>query len=308
MDRSLMERDHFAPETSRVLPPYSQLPRWIGSSPTTGAALGAGDAVSPHSVEPVPLPGWNLAWRRRTPPQIEEDQLQEEKRLKAGSDSLSKSASPTTPVPTPSPTSKTRGIPPVRTRNTPPESPSPSPTTSPAGMIDVTFEEQDPEGKREWDNTSYATLPPIHQEAEINIEATPGPSSAPHTYASAAAATRTAPPSPHPPAQMPEQPTDRQTAKYPPIITVPSAAADCTEEGYKYTTSHAPADSTGTTEATTTTTTTATTTTTTTTTTQTTTATPMAATTTAATTTPGAAATTTAGHTTCSGANHVRIN
>ncbi|CAK1600927.1 unnamed protein product [Parnassius mnemosyne] len=207
LDRPLMERDLFVPERSRVLPPYSQLPRRIGSIPATGAALGAGEAVSPPSVDSVPLPRRNLASRRRTSPQLEEDELQEQKRLKAGSDSLSESASPSNLTSTSLPFEK-REIPPITRRNTPPDSPSPPPNTPPVGMIDIQeFEEQDPEGERAWDNTSYATLPPIQQEP------TPGPSSAPHSYAGAAAAPRMAPPSPPLSAQTPDQTTGRQTAK-----------------------------------------------------------------------------------------------
>ncbi|CAG4980993.1 unnamed protein product [Parnassius apollo] len=43
-DRPLMERDLFAPETSRVLPSLGQIPRRKGSSPAHGAALGANEA------------------------------------------------------------------------------------------------------------------------------------------------------------------------------------------------------------------------------------------------------------------------
>ncbi|CAK1596815.1 unnamed protein product [Parnassius mnemosyne] len=202
LDRPLMERDLFAPERSRVLPPYSQLPRRIGSSSATGTALGAGEAVSPPSVEPAPLPRRSQASRRRTPPEIDKDQLQEEKRLRAGSDSLSDSASPPSSVTPP----ERQAPQPVVRHNIPPN--SPSPTTSPACTADMQdFGEEDPEGEREWDNTSYATLAPMQDSQPVNQEPMPGPSSAPDSYAQIAAAPRSAPPSPPPPsAQKQQQP------------------------------------------------------------------------------------------------------
>ncbi|CAK1604169.1 unnamed protein product [Parnassius mnemosyne] len=213
LDRPFMERDLFAPERSRLLPPYSQLPRRIGSSPATGAALGTGEAVFPLSVKPAPLPRRSLASWRRTPPEINEDELQEEKRLKAGSHSLSDSASPTT-SPTPPEWQAPQSL--VR-HNNPPN--TPSPTTSPACTNDMEdLVEQDPEGERKWDNTSYATLAPMQDAQTSNHEPIPGPSSAPDSYAHIAAAPRTAP-LPSPPSVLrPQQPADNQTAKYPPII------------------------------------------------------------------------------------------
>ncbi|CAK1597065.1 unnamed protein product [Parnassius mnemosyne] len=206
LDRPLMERDLFAPERSRVLPPYSQLPRRIGSIPAPGAALGAGEAVSSPSAELAPLPRRSLASRRRTPPEIEQDQLQEEKRLRAGSDSLSDSASPSASATPP----EIQAPQPVVRHNRPPN--SPTPTTSPACTADMQdFGEEDPEGEREWDNTSYATLAPIQDSQPANQEPIPGPSSAPDSYAQIAAAPRSAPPSPPPPpAQKEQQP---QTAR-----------------------------------------------------------------------------------------------
>ncbi|CAK1596716.1 unnamed protein product [Parnassius mnemosyne] len=221
LDRPLMERDLFAPERSRVLPPYSQLPRRIGSSSATGTALGAGEAVSPPSVEPAPLPRRSQASRRRTPPEIDKDQLQEEKRLRAGSDSLSDSASPPSSVTPP----ERQAPQPVVRHNIPPN--SPSPTTSPACTADMQdFGEEDPEGEREWDNTSYATLAPMQDSQPVNQEPMPGPSSAPDSYAQIAAAPRSAPPSPPPPsAQKQQQPVNNQ-AKYPPIIDLKSSLWD----------------------------------------------------------------------------------
>ncbi|CAK1597174.1 unnamed protein product [Parnassius mnemosyne] len=207
LDRPLMERDLFAPERSRVLPPYSQLPRRIGSIPAPGAALGAGEAVSSPSAELAPLPRRSLASRRRTPPEIDEDQLQEEKRLRAGSDSLSDSASPPSSVTPP----ERQASQPVVRHNIPPN--SPSPTTSPACTADMQdFGEEDPEGEREWDNTFYATIAPIQDSQPANQEPIPGPSSAPDSYAQIAAAPRSAPPSPPPPpVQKPQQPSRNQT-------------------------------------------------------------------------------------------------
>ncbi|CAK1596744.1 unnamed protein product [Parnassius mnemosyne] len=185
LDRPLMERDLFVPERSRVLPPYSQLPRRIGSIPAPGAALGAGEVVSSPSAELAPLPRRSLASRRRTPPEIEQDQLQEEKRLRAGSDSLSDSASPSASATPP----EIQAPQPVVRHNRPPN--SPSPTTSPACTADMQdFGEEDPEGEREWDNTSYATLAPIQDSQPVNQEPIPGPSSAPDSYAQIAAAPR----------------------------------------------------------------------------------------------------------------------
>ncbi|CAK1596779.1 unnamed protein product [Parnassius mnemosyne] len=207
LDRPLMERDLFAPERSRVLPPYSQLPRRIGSIPAPGAALGAGEAVSSPSAELAPLPRRSLASRRRTPPEIEQDQLQEEKRLRAGSDSLSDSASPSASATPP----EIQAPQPVVRHNRPPN--SPSPTTSPACTADMQdFGEEDPEGEREWDNTSYATLAPIQDSQPVNQEPIPGPSSAPDSYAQIAAAPRSAPSSPPPPPAQKEQQPAAATA------------------------------------------------------------------------------------------------
>ncbi|CAK1597152.1 unnamed protein product [Parnassius mnemosyne] len=207
LDRPLMERDLFAPERSRVLPPYSQLPRRIGSIPAPGAALGAGEAVSSPSAELAPLPRRSLASRRRTPPEIEQDQLQEEKRLRAGSDSLSDSASPSASATPP----EIQAPQPVVRHNRPPN--SPSPTTSPACTADMQdFGEEDPEGEREWDNTSYATLAPIQDSQPVNQEPIPGPSSAPDSYAQIA---RSAPPSPPPPpAQKEQQPAETELGAF----------------------------------------------------------------------------------------------
>ncbi|CAG5029453.1 unnamed protein product [Parnassius apollo] len=94
LDRPLMERDLFAPDRSRILPPISHIPKRKGSSPATGTALGTSGAEPPPSAEPAPLPRRNLASRRRTPPEIDNEELQEERRLKA-------SATTTTNTPTP---------------------------------------------------------------------------------------------------------------------------------------------------------------------------------------------------------------
>ncbi|CAG4952232.1 unnamed protein product, partial [Parnassius apollo] len=88
LDRPLMERDLLAPEKSRVLPSCSQIPKRKESPPATGVTLGAIGAEPPPIAEPAPLPRRNIASRIRTPSELEEEDLQEEKRLKAGSDSV----------------------------------------------------------------------------------------------------------------------------------------------------------------------------------------------------------------------------
>ncbi|CAG4936367.1 unnamed protein product [Parnassius apollo] len=61
-------------------------------------------------------------------------------------------------------------------------------------------------------------LAAIQEEAQqINFEPTPGPSTAPDSYARVAAAPITAPPSLPPPASRRKQSTERRTAKYPPL-------------------------------------------------------------------------------------------
>ncbi|CAG5009655.1 unnamed protein product [Parnassius apollo] len=67
LDRPLMERDLLAPEKSRVLPAYSQIPRRKGSPPATGVALGASRTEPLPIAEPAPLSRRNIASRRRTP-------------------------------------------------------------------------------------------------------------------------------------------------------------------------------------------------------------------------------------------------
>ncbi|CAG4942346.1 unnamed protein product [Parnassius apollo] len=154
LDRPLMERDLLAPDKSRVLPAYSQIPRRKGSPPATGVALGASGAEPPPIAKPAPLPRRNIASRRCTPPELEEEDLQEEKRLKAGSDSVSESASASTSASTSKDTPTPPRKQPVTRHNSPPESPYPttSPTCMQSEMQD--FGEQYPEGEKPSDSTS----------------------------------------------------------------------------------------------------------------------------------------------------------
>ncbi|CAK1597048.1 unnamed protein product [Parnassius mnemosyne] len=194
LDRPLMERNLFAPEKSRIIPPLSQIPRRIGSPPLSSAALIASGTERVSNQETA-ITARQTA-KRRTPPEMGLDDTQDEKRHKQGSRTPSSDSSSSTESTPPSPTPE-REI--INTRfSQPPESPTPIRSSS-------TIKKQE----RTQDNENPTQ--------EMDTEPIPGPSTAPGSYARIAAAPRTAQPTPPTTRQTP--PTEAPTmAKYPPII------------------------------------------------------------------------------------------
>ncbi|CAG5001808.1 unnamed protein product [Parnassius apollo] len=121
LDRPFIERNLFDPEKSRIIPPVSQIPRRIGSPPLS---------PSPVTSRADRTLSFELATTSRlavklAPPQVESDELQDEKRPKLGSRTPSSDEESTSSMPSP-------------THINPPKSPSLTKTLS-----DIPTETQD---------------------------------------------------------------------------------------------------------------------------------------------------------------------
>ncbi|CAK1593815.1 unnamed protein product [Parnassius mnemosyne] len=190
-----MERNLFAPEKFRIIPPLSQIPRRIGSPPLTSSAPIASE-IERVSNSKLAITARQTA-KRRKPPEMGIDDTQEEKRHKQGSRTTSSDSSSTESTP-PSPTPE-REI--VNTRySQPPE--SPSPIRSSYGIRD-----------KEQESTQDSDDPT----QDMDTEHIPGPSTAPNSYARIVATPRSTQPTP--PTTRLTPPIEAPTmAKYPPII------------------------------------------------------------------------------------------